>query len=275
MDHGNMKEGYKGLHNMAATMRRWIIQQSFDSNVGHIGSALSIVEIMTVLWGRVMRDAGTESPYRDRFILAKGHASLALYCALRLKDLLDEVSFCTYCKDGSLLGIHPEHAIPGIDLSTGSLGQGLSVGCGLAFGFRIQELTPRVYVLLSDAECNEGQVWEAAMFAAHHQLSNLTAVVDYNGIQALGSTKDILDLSPLEEKWRAFGWNVVGVDGHDIDLLTDALLPVPSITYPRIVIARTILGKGVSFMEDNYEWHYLNLTSELAARALDELEGKD
>jgi transketolase len=151
---------------MARTMRRWIIEQSLASNVGHIGSALSIVEIVAVLWSEFLKDPGTSLPERDRFILAKGHAALALYGALRWKGLLDERTFASYCRDGSLLGVHPEHALPGVDLSTGSLGQGLSVACGLAYAFKTRRARSRVCVVISDAECNEGQVWEAGMFAA-------------------------------------------------------------------------------------------------------------
>ena len=257
---------------MSTSMRRWIIEQSLKSGVGHVASALSVVDIMAVLWGRAMKDPGTRSPDRDYFILAKGHASLALYCALRWKGLLDEATFRTYCSDGSLLGMHPEHVLPGVDLSTGSLGQGLSVGCGLAFGIRLKGGTARVFALMSDAECNKGQVWEAAQFAAHHRLSNLVAVVDLNGLQALGYTRDILDLEPLTEKWRVFGWDTAEVDGHDHAALLAALAPRAGEGRPRMVVARTVQGKGVSYMENRLEWHYRNLTPELAARALDEIE---
>src|SRR5206468_12793393 len=149
------ESGAAGRREMARTMRRWIIEQSLASNVGHIGSALSVVEILAALWSGFLRGSGSDRPDRDRFILAKGHAALALYCALRWNGLLDEKTFATYCKDGSLLGVHPEHALAGVDLSTGSLGQGLSVGCGLAYAFRAKKMDSRVIVLMSDAECNE------------------------------------------------------------------------------------------------------------------------
>jgi transketolase len=259
----------------ARQFRRWIIEQSLESGVGHIASALSIADIMAVLWGEVMRDPGTEGADRDRFILAKGHAALALYCALRWKGILDDKTFHTYCADGSRLGQHPEHVLPGVDLSTGSLGQGLSVGCGLAYGLKAKKSPARVFVLLSDAECNEGQVWEAAQFAAHHGLANLTAVIDLNGLQALGQTKDVLDLGPMADKWRAFGWDAVEVDGHDHPALGRALAKAlagdASRTKPRMVVARTVQGKGVSFMEDKLEWHYRNLTPKQAAKALKEI----
>jgi transketolase len=256
---------------MAAVMRRWVIEQSLESGVGHVGSALSITDILAVLWGRVLRYPGGEDPDRDRFILAKGHAALALYAAMRYRGLLDEETFRTYCKDASLLAVHPEYGLPGVEVATGSLGQGLSVGCGLSYALRQQGSAGRVFVLLSDAEVNEGQVWEAAMFAAHHRLANLVAIVDLNGMQAMGPTARILDLTPVAGRWRAFGWHATDTDGHDPVALTTALAaerPGPS-----VVVARTLLGKGVSFMEDRLEWHYRNLTPQLAEQALAEIGG--
>lgn len=259
------------LKTFAATVRRWIIEQSHRSNVGHIASALSIADLIAVLWGRVMRDPGTNLPDRDRFVLAKGHAALAMYAALRYRKLLDEATFQTFCGDGSAVGVHPESALPGVDLSTGSLGQGLSVACGLAYGFRQKQKPSRVFALLSDAECNEGQVWEAAQFAGHHQLTNLTGCVDANGLQAFGFTRDVLDLAPMAEKWRVFGWDAVEVDGHDHAALVQAF-EAPSTGKPRMVVARTIQGKGVSFMENTLEWHYRNLSPAQAAQALADIE---
>jgi len=264
--------GPQDLSAVARTFRRWIVEQSLASNVGHIGSALCVVEIVVALWGRVLREPGSARADRDRFLLGKGHAALALYCALRWRGLLDEAAFATYCGDGSLLGVHPEAALPGVDASTGSLGQALSVGCGLAYGLRAQESPGRVCVLLSDAECNEGQAWEAAMFAGHHRLANLTAVIDYNGSQALGRTADVIDLDPLAARWRDFGWHAVEVDGHDLTALIEAL-SCDTAGRPRAVVARTVMGKGVSFMEGQVDWHYRNLTPTLARQALDEIEG--
>ena len=255
---------------MSVVMRRWIIERSLASNVGHIGSALSIVDITAALWGRVLRHPGTDRPDRDRFVLAKGHAALALYAAMHYQGLLDEADFHTYCADGSLLGAHPEHGLPGVEVATGSLGQGLSVGVGMAHALRRRGSPARVVVLLSDAECNEGQVWEAAAFAAHHRLGNLTAVVDRNGMQAMGHTESILDMNPLARRWRAFGWHAREVDGHDEAALLEALTGVAG-PGPVAVVANTVLGKGVSFMENRLEWHYRNLTPELAARALEEV----
>jgi transketolase len=258
---------------MARELRRWIVEQSLAANVGHVGSALSIVDIMAVLWEGTMRGPGTEAEDRDRFILSKGHAALALYAALRWKGILDEAAFRSFCRDGSLLGVHPHHGIPGVDVSTGSLGLGLSVGCGLAHGLGLKGHPSRVYVIVSDAECNEGQIWEAAMFAAHHGLSNLVAVVDLNGLQALGRTAEILSLD-MVRLWSAFGWDTVAVDGHHLDGLLAALDHPPRGGRPRAIVASTVLGKGVSFMEGQLEWHYRNLTPELARRALEELEAR-
>ena len=263
----------KACRDMARALRRWIVEQSLASTVGHVGSALSVVDIVAALWEGTMRKPGTQAEDRDRFILSKGHAALALYAALRWKGLLDEDTFRSFCRDGSLLGVHPHHALEGVDVSTGSLGMGLSIGCGLAHGLRLRGHDSRVFVLVSDAECNEGQVWEAAMFAAHHALAGLVAIVDLNGLQALGHTREILALDTAA-LWTSFGWDTVTVDGHDLDALLAALRPGPAGGRPRAIVARTVLGKGVSFMEDRLEWHYRNLTPELARRALAELEAR-
>jgi len=257
---------------MALALRRWIVEQSLASNVGHVGSALSVVDIMAALWEGTMKHSGTAAEDRDRFILSKGHAALALYAALRWKRIIDESTFRTFCGDGSLLGVHPEHALSGVDVSTGSLGHGLSVACGLAYGFRLRRRAPRVFVLVSDAECNEGQIWEAAFFAAHHRLSNLWVVVDLNGLQALGRTRDIIAMPNMAGLWQAAGWVAVETDGHDLKGLLDAFNPSEPLGGPTVVVARTVLGKGVSFMEDRLEWHYRNLTPALAEQALRELE---
>ena len=254
-------------------LRRWIIEQSLESNVGHIASALCITDILAVLWGEVMRNPGSTDAERDRFILAKGHAALALYGVMRERGLLTEEQFHTYCKDDSLLGAHPEHALPGVEVATGSLGQGLSVACGIAYALRQRGSTARVFVLVSDAECNEGQLWEAVMFAAHHRLANLVVIVDLNGMQAMGATETVLDLRPLASRWQAFGWRALEVDGHDQAALRDAFTAgLTDAAGPTVAIARTALGKGVSFMENRLEWQYRNLTPALARDALQEIE---
>lgn len=254
-------------------IRKIVIDESKRAYVGHIGSSLSIADIIAVLFNGVLRHPGTDEEGRDRFILSKGHAALALYAALHLKGILTRDQLQTYCCDGSLLGVHPEHQLKGIDFSTGSLGHGLAIGAGVALAARMQSADYRCFVLVSDAECNEGSLWETVMFAGHHKLSNLVAIIDDNGQQALGKTKDILDLSPLGDKWRAFGWSVHEVDGHNPDELRTALEGLPTGDGPPHVIhAHTISGKGVSFMEGKVDWHYLPLSDEQYNQALDDLE---
>src|ERR1039457_5504076 len=204
-------------------MRRVILSQSKRANVGHIGSCLSIVEILSALYGHILRIASPEDPDRDRFILSKGHAGLALYAALALKGWLPEDQLDTFCSDGTFLGVHPEASLPGVDFATGSLGMGLSYGAGAALAARLQGSARQVYCLISDAECNEGSIWEAAMFAAHHRLDNLRVILDRNPQQALGLTRDVIDLANLPERWRAFGWATSEVDGHSMPQLADAL----------------------------------------------------
>ena len=182
-------------------IRRHVLEQSKRANVGHIGSALSVADILAALYGRVLR-GGPNDPDRDRFVMSKGHAALALYAALHLTGHLSTDVLMSYCGEGTHLGVHPHHGLTGVDFSTGSLGQGLSMAAGAAMAARLQTSQRRVYALLSDAECNEGSVWEAAMFAGHHRLDNLVAIVDANGQQALGYTEDVISLEPLEERWQ-------------------------------------------------------------------------
>jgi transketolase len=254
-------------------IRKIIIEESKRANVGHIGSALSIADIIAVLFESELRMAGTNDPERDRFILSKGHAALALYAALHLKGILDECRLQTYCSDGSLLGVHPEHRLEGIDFATGSLGHGLAFGAGVALAARLTNNDYRAFVLVSDAECNEGSLWETVMFAGHHRLSNLIAIIDNNGQQALGKTKDVIDLSPIGDKWRAFGWEVLEIDGHSPNELRSTLSGLDCRSGPpSVIVANTVCGKGVSFMEGKVEWHYLPLSEAQYGQALRELE---
>ncbi len=263
-------------------IRQIILQQSKRANVGHIGSALSVADVLAALYGRVLRIADPEDPDRDRFILSKGHAALALYAAMHLEGWLSRDDLDTYCADNSLLGTHPEHGLRGVDFSTGSLGHGLSIAAGAALAARIQGSRRRVFVLVSDAECNEGSLWEAVMFAAHHRLANLTAIIDLNGQQAIGYTRDVLDLSSMAARWRAFGWQATEVDGHDVDTLAEALNEDAAAGAagedsgegpgrPRVVVARTVFGKGVSYMENKIKWHYWPMSDEEYRQALEEV----
>ena len=258
-----------------AEIRRIVLEQSKRANVGHIGSALSIADILAALYADVLRIADPDDPDRDRFVLSKGHAALALYAALFLKGWLSEQDLQTYCADDSLLGVHPEHALRGVDFSTGSLGHGLPMASGAALAARLQGSSRRVFVLLSDAECNEGAVWEAAMFAAHHQLANLLVILDLNGQQALGYTDQVLNLSPMAERWRAFDWDVHEIDGHDAARLTRTIAGLGTLSGPpHAVIARTVFGKGVSYMESQVKWHYLPMSDEQYRQAFDEVTAR-
>jgi transketolase len=253
-------------------VRKIVLAQAKRANVGHIGSALSIADILTALYSGIMEVAGPDDPERDRFILSKGHAALALYATLFLKGWFSEAVLNSYCTDGSYLGTHPELGVAGIDFAAGSLGQGLSFGAGCALAARLQHASWRVFVLMSDAECNEGSVWEAAMFAAHHHLSSLVAIIDMNGQQAIGYTRDILDLSPMTEKWQAFHWDVHAVDGNDVDQLTRVLNSLDTAAgQPHVLVASTVFGKGVSFMEKQIKWHYMPLSDEEYQQALAEI----
>jgi transketolase len=253
-------------------LRRRIIDVSLKAGVGHIGSALSICDIVAALLRDLLKGIGTEDAQRDHFILSKGHASLALYCALERTGLITGAELDTFCKDGSRLGVHPETGVPGVEITTGSLGMGLSVGAGLALSARLRNISNRTCVLISDAECDEGSLWEAVMFAAHHRLATLTAVLDLNGLQAMGATRDILDLTGIEDRWKSFGWDARMVDGHDEAALAEAFRAPRPEGRPRVLIARTVLGKGVSFMENRQEWHYYPVNAEQARQALADIE---
>ncbi len=250
-------------------IRRHILQQSKRANVGHIGSALSVADILAALYGGVIKGR-PEDPDRDRFVMSKGHAALALYVALHLAGYMSHETLETYSGDGSELGVHPHHGLAGVDFSTGSLGQGLSMAAGAALAARMEGSGRRVYALTSDAECNEGSVWEAAMFAAHHRLDNLVAIVDSNRQQALGYTADVMSLDPLEDRWVAFGWDVHSVDGHDAKRISSVIAGLTP-GKPHVLIAHTTFGKGVSFMESQIRWHYLPMDDEHYALALREL----
>jgi transketolase len=256
----------------AYQIRRIILEQSKRANVGHIGSGLSIADIIATLYGDILRLDRPDDPERDRFILSKGHAVLAVYAALFLRGWITREELSTYCGDGSLLGVHPEHGLPGIEFSTGSLGQGITFAVGAALAARMQRSPHRVFALLSDAECNEGSVWEALMFAAHHGLANLVAIIDLNGQQALGYTKDVLRLSPMADRWRAFGWDVHEVDGHDANALSSTVARLDTSTGPpHVLVAHTVFGKGVSFMERQIKWHYWPMSEAEYQQALEEI----
>jgi transketolase len=256
----------------AYEISRIVLEQSMRAHVGHIRSALSITGILAALFGGVLR-GGPGDPDRDRLILSKGHAALALYAALHLRGWLSIEDLATYCADNSLLGVHPDSALVGVDFSSGSLGHGLSIGVGSALAARMQQSNRSVFVLVSDAECDEGSLWEAVMLAAHHRLANLVAIVDLNGQQALGYTRDVLSLDSLGDRWNAFGWDVRDVDGHDVEALTNAFSSLPARRdAPHALIAHTEFGHGVSYMRNQIKWHYLPMEPADYERALDDIK---
>jgi len=226
----------------------------------HVGSVLSMADIVAVLYGAILKidPANPTDRERDRFILSKGHAGAGIYAALAESGFFPIEWLDRHCSDGSVLSGHVSHkGVPGVELSTGSLGHGLSVGAGMAYGAKLDKSERRVFVLLSDGECDEGSTWEAALFAPHHRLDNLVAIVDYNKIQSLAPVSETLALEPFADKWRAFGWAVVEVDGHDHNSLYSQLSRVPKTAgKPTCVLAHTVKGKGVSFMERSVLWHY-------------------
>jgi len=254
-------------------IRKIILEQAKRANVGHIGSALSVADIITTLYFGVMRVSDPTDPDRDRFILSKGHAALALYAAFFMRDWITAEMLDTYCSDDTLLAVHPERLLPGVDFGTGSLGMGISYAVGAALAARMQNSKRRVFVLISDAECNEGIVWESAMFAAHHQLSNLYVIIDLNGQQALGYIRDVLDTAPMAEKWKAFGWDVKEVDGHSPEKIARTIQSCEQeLGSPHVILARTTFGKGVPFMENQIKWHYWPMSAEEYRLALESVE---
>jgi transketolase len=246
-----------------------------DGKSSHVAAVLSIADILAVLYGRILNVDPEEprSPSRDRFILSKGHAGAGVYAVLAETGFFPVSELRKHYSNGSVFSGHVSHkGVPGVELSTGSLGHGLSIGAGMAYSAKLDGLRHRVVVLLSDGECDEGSTWEAALFAAHHRLSGLTAVVDYNKIQSLDGVEKTLALEPFAGKWRAFGWEVRETDGHDHDALAAALSPPPEEGgKPVCVIAHTTKGKGVSFMENSVLWHYRSPQGEEYARAMKEL----
>ena len=263
---------WKRLEHLAYTVRKDILDISYNAHVGHIGPALSIVDILTVLYFGILRAKA------DRFILSKGHAAAALFAVLTQKGHITKKALATFCRQGGAFGDHPDFdPNRGIELTTGSLGHGLSVGAGMAIGLsrgagsRSAGPKSRIFVLISDAELNEGSIWEAAMFAGHHRLSNLTAIIDNNGQQAFGKTKEVLDTRPLDKKWQSFGWDVDIVNGHSHTQLSRALAK-RSKNKPRVVIANTTAGYGVSFMQRKVDWHYWPMSEKQYKQSINDIK---
>ena len=270
----NKDKGEADYKVLATRIRAYALRMTHRARSSHIGGSLSIADLLAILYGGVLRvdPSRPDWPDRDRFILSKGHAAAAIYATLAERGFFPMEWLHTYYRNGSHLAGHITHGVPGVEASTGSLGHGLSIGCGMALAGRREEHPSRVFVLLSDGECDEGSTWEAALFAPHHRLDNLVAIVDYNKIQSFGKVKEVLDLDPLADKWRAFGWATKEINGHNFEQIEKVLISVPfEPGRPSCIIAHTVKGKGVSFMENQLAWHYMPPNDDELRQALVEL----
>lgn len=263
------------LEEKARAVRRHIIEMTANAGVGHQGGPLSAADMFTALYFHALRVDPTHPhwPDRDRFVLSKGHAACGFYATLAERGFFPVEELLTFGIVNSRLQLHPDmHLVPGVEASTGSLGQGISIAVGMAVAGRMDRRSYRVYCMISDGESQEGQVWEAAMFAGNWHLDNLTVLLDYNDVQQCGHVSEQNDVQPLADKWRAFKWNVLEIDGHQMAHILQALDEAKATAgRPTIILARTTKGKGVSFMEGSFEWHSKPLSKELAEQALAEL----
>lgn len=270
------EERLQQLQSIAKVIRRDIITMLGEAGSGHPGGSLSAADIVTALYFDVMRinPEQPDWPDRDRFVLSKGHAAPVLYAALAERGYFEPTELKTLRKLGSRLQGHPDmKKLPGVDMSTGSLGQGLSAANGMALAGKLDRKDYRVYVLLGDGEVQEGQVWEAAMLASHYKLDNLTAFLDHNKMQIDGPIEQVMSPEPLADKWRSFGWHVIEIDGHDMQQILAAVDEAKQTTgQPTIIIAKTVKGKGVSFMENQVGWHGKAPNAEQVEQALAELK---
>ena len=260
------------LKQIAKNIRRSIVKMNTRACASHSGSALSIVDILVVLYYKIMNISINNLNDRDRdiFILSKGHASSALYAILSEKGFFDKSLLDKfYLNGGKLPGHLDKDSAPGIEVSSGSLGHGLSIGIGMAIANKTDNINAKIYVMCGDGELNEGSVWEAIMFAPHQNLSNLTLIIDYNKLQGYGSINEVINLEPLYKKFEAFNWDCIEIDGHNLDEIKQAFLKKTN--YPKVIIAHTIKGKGVSYMENQFEWHYKSPNEEEFRKAMDEL----
>lgn len=271
-----LEDRFRELEKISQKSRRLIVEMTCAAKSGHPGGSLSAVEILASLYFRIMRvdPENPGWPDRDRFVLSKGHASPVLYSVLALRGYFPEEELMGFRKIDSMLQGHPDmKGTPGVDMSTGSLGQGLAVANGMAMAGKLDGKDYRVYVLLGDGEVQEGMVWEAAMAAAHYKLDNLTAFLDHNGLQIDGANSQVMGVEPLRDKWTAFGWNVIEIDGHSYGEIIDAADEARRVKgKPTIVIAKTIKGKGISYMENAVDWHGKAPSREQADAAIKELE---
>lgn len=260
---------------LAARVRRSVLHMTHRAKASHVGTSFSMIDLLAVLYSDILR-IDTRRPEwadRDRFVLSKGHGAAGLYATLAERGFFPADWLESYCQDGSALAAHvSHHGVPGVDVSTGSLGHGLSIACGMALAARAKRQDHRVFAMLSDGECDEGSIWEAMLFAPQHGLDNLVAIVDYNKIQSFGTVKEVLDLEPFAAKWRACRWATREIDGHNYAQIHTALSSVPfERGRPSAIIAHTVKGKGVSFMENQLSWHYRSVDAAELAQALVEL----
>ncbi|WP_346930206.1 transketolase [Clostridium sp.] len=275
-----MEKSLEALENIAKVLRKDIIKMVTESASGHPGGSLSAVEIITTLYFNEMNInvEDHKNPNRDRFVLSKGHAAPVLYAALAEKGFFNKEELMKLRKTGAMLQGHPNmNYIPGVDMSTGSLGQGVSAAVGMALAGKLDNNSYRVYTLLGDGELEEGQVWEAAMCAAHYKLDNLTAFVDYNGLQIDGDIDKVMNPNPIADKFVAFGWNVIYLeDGHDLVKIKEAIEAGKEVKdKPTMIVCKTIKGKGVSFMENQASWHGSAPSKEQCEMALKEIGGEE
>ena len=270
------KQKIENTQKLAAAIRRHAVDMTSSGQSSHVGAVLSMTDALAVLYGSVLKldPANPDWAERDRFVLSKGHAGAGVYAALAERGFFSIDMLKQHYQNGSVLSGHVSHkGVPGVEFSTGSLGHGLGVGAGMAYAAKIDAKSHRVFVLMSDGECDEGSNWEAILFAAHHKLSNLRVVVDYNKLQSIKSIAETIGLEPFIDKWRAFGWAVDEVDGHDHAALHAAFDAAAAIDRPYCVIAHTVKGKGVSFMENQVLWHYRSPQDEEYEAAVKELSG--
>jgi len=247
------------LQSLSRSIRGKVVEMSHKARTAHLGSSLSCIDLLVALYWRAVRidPNNPKEPSRDRCILSKGHAASALYATLAFRGFFPKALLDTFCEEGGALAEHPSpNCLPGVEAATGSLGHGLPIGVGMALAGNIQKTPYRVFVLMSDGECNEGSVWEAAMLAPAHNLDNVVALIDYNKWQATGRSNEVLSLDPLKEKWESFGWHTHEIDGHNMKEIVAALETPPEKHKPTVIIAHTVKGKGISFMEDDNNWHY-------------------
>lgn len=271
-----MKKIDKSIDDFASNIRIHALEMIHHAKASHIGSALSICDIVATLYSSILKVDPNDPEWdkRDRFILSKGHACVAVYAALAELGFLSKNDLKSYGKDHSFLMNHISHKVPGVEFSTGALGHGLSFGVGKALSAKMRKHDWRTIVLMSDGEIAEGSNWEALMFAAHHKLDNLIAIIDYNKLQSLTTVEKTLNIEPLENKFKSFGWCVQEVDGHDTLELEKTLKKIPlQENKPSIVIAHTTKGKGVSFMENSVDWHYKSTNEEQHQKAINEVRG--